>query len=268
MNRLLGFLLLTGASLGADSQEKDAEARESGRDDTRSPWAFGVGTIVSDSAYAGERSRVIPVPVVSYLGERFFIRGVSIGYQLFKDDAIQLDLLGKYRFAAFEVDDLGASELASNGIEPRLLEDRDGGVDLGFGMKWTGIAGELDFELLADATNTSGGQEVKLEYSYPISVGLGRLSPSTGITWMSQDLANYAFGTLDSEVARGVVDYRPGAATIPQVGLSFAHPLSRKWFFFGSVRYAVLPDKIRQSPLIEDGVDGEASLLLFFTRGL
>ena len=118
------------------------------------------------------------------------------------------------------------------------------------------------------SSNTSGGQEVKLEYSYPISVGLGRLSPSTGITWMSQDLANYTFGTLDSEVARGVVDYRPGSTTIPQVGLSFAHPLSRKWFFFGAVRYAALPDKVRQSPLIEDGVDGESSLLLFFTRGL
>ncbi|MBK8283750.1 MAG: MipA/OmpV family protein [Ahniella sp.] len=166
------------------------------------------------------------------------------------------------------MDDLGGSELAANGIDARLLDDRDGGVDLGFGLKWTGVAGALDLELLADATNTSGGQEVKLEYSYPISVGLGRLSPLGRHAWMSQDLANYTFGTLESEVARGVVDYRPGSTTTSQVGLTFAHPLSKQWFFVGSLRYSALPDKIRQSPLIEDGVDGETSMMLFFSRGL
>lgn len=268
MKKWFGLLLLSSCSLSAFCQDETKSKEAGANAEARSPWRLGVAAIVSDSPYAGERSRVIPVPMLSYEGERFYFRGVSAGYRWLSNDAISLDLLAKYRFAAFEVDELGSSELAANGIDQRQLEDRDGGIDLGLSMTWTGDAGALDVELLTDASDSSGGQEATLTYRYPIPVGYGRLSPSAGITWMSADLADYHYGTLASEVARGVVSYRPGASTLPKLGLSFSHPLSRQWFFVGALQYAALPSKIRRSPLIETGVDGETSLFLSVTRGL
>ena len=50
-------------------------------------------------------------------------------------------------------------------------------------------------------------------------------------------MANYYYGTLKDEVSRGVVDYKPGAATIPELGLTYTHPIGENWHFMSSVQY-------------------------------
>ena len=130
-----------------------------------------------------------------------------------------------------------------------------------------GAAGEFEVEVLADAIDTSGGQEISLQYGYPFAIGKGRLTPSVGATWLSEDMANYFYGTLDEEVARGVVDYKPGSVVIPQVGASYFRPIGKKWTLLGFVKYDLLPDEISDSPLIERDTDGAASVFIGFSRG-
>lgn len=171
-----------------------------------------------------------------------------------------------FRFDGFTGDDLGRSELAANGIDYRLLEDRDMGFDVGAAMTWKGRAGELEFELLADATGTSKGQEFSLQYRYPIEIGRGQLTPSVGATWMSKDMANYYYGTLDKEVARGVFDYKPGSATVPKIGLQYFRPLGEKWSVMAMADYSRLPDKLTDSPLLEPDTNGTASVFIGLSR--
>jgi len=49
-----------------------------------------------------------------------------------------------------------------------------------------------------------------------------------GVTWQSDDLANYYYGTLKEEVARGVVNYTPDAVTVPHIGFSYFRPIGEK----------------------------------------
>lgn len=265
MMKFLWPVLLAGMSFGAVAQTGDEEG--DGPDGGPPRWSLGLAAVIKDSPFAGEGTRVMPIPLVSYQGERFSFRGLSANYLIVESDSFELSALGKFRMDGFEVGDLGKVDLARNGVDYRLLEDRDMGFDLGLSLKWSGKAGELEVQLLADATDTSGGQEVAIEYGYPIALGKGRLTPSLGVTWMSKDMANYYYGTLDEEVARGVVDYKPGAVAIPQVGVQYFRPVGDNWALIASASYSLLPDEIQDSPLIEPDTDGTAMMFVGFSRG-
>ena len=263
MIRLLSSLLLSGLACVASAQDApDQDGRPA-----RLAWGIGIAAAVSDSPYAGEGARVIPIPLLSYEGERFYYRGVTAGWRLVDTEGFEFSVVGQARFDGFDVEDLGRAQLARNGVDAGLLKDRDRGLDLGVGMEWSGAAGELQVELLADASDRSGGQEASVEYGYPVRLAGGLLTPLAGVTWQSDDMADYYFGTLPVEVARGVVDYRPGAVTIPHVGVSFFRPLGRTWSLVGSLRHSRLPDAITDSPLVDRGTDASTSLFIGISRG-
>lgn len=253
MFKFLWPALLTGLSFSAVAQPS-------------SRWELGVGAAVSSELYAGEGNRVQPIPLITYQGERFSVRGLTAGWKVIGNDAFELSAVAKLRLNGFKVDDLGKSELARNGVDYRLLEDRDAGLDLGLQAKWSGAWGEFEAEALANVSGASKGQEVSLQYGYPLHVGGGRLTPGVGVTWQSKKMANYYFGTLREEVARGVVDYKPGAVSTPHLSLSYFRPLGDKWSLMTMFKYSRLPSKIKNSPLVEADTDGTSSVFLGVSR--
>jgi len=265
MKKRLWSLVLSGLSFNAAAQPGAADEVPAEQHPPR--WSLGIAAMVSDSPFAGEGTRVMPVPLVTYEGERFYFRGITAGWRFVSSESFELAAIGKLRFDGFDVKDLGRRELADNGVDYRLLEDRDLAFDLGLGMKWSGRAGELEVELLADATDTSGGQEVSIQYGYPFALGQGQLTPIVGATWQSKDMANYYYGTLDKEVARGVVDYKPGSVAIGHVGFNYFRPIGQKWSLLASVKYSSLPDEIKDSPLIDADAKGTASVFFGLSRG-
>lgn len=262
MMKFLWPVLLSGVSFGVAAQTADSD----GGDGPPPGWGLGLAAAMLDSPYAGEGTRVVPMPLISYQGERFYLRGLSAGWQIHGGDSFEIAAVLKPRLDGFKVDDLGRAELARNGIDYRLIDDRKGSVDAGLAMKWIGAAGELEFEILADVTDKSGGQEASLQYGYPFEVGGGTLTPQIGLTWLSKDTANYYYGTLDEEVARGVVAYQPGSATIPSIGVSYFRPLGEKWSLMASFKYSSLPDEITASPFIERGADATSMMFVGFSR--
>lgn len=264
MFKFLWPVLACGLSFTALAQDGTG----GGPDDQGPPrWGLGLAVMVGDSPYAGEGTKVLPIPLVTYHGERFYLEGLSAGWVVARGDSFELAAVAKGRVDGFDVKDLGRSELAGNDVDYRMLEDRNMGLDLGAKFKWSGRGGELEVELLADATDTSGGQEFSLQYGYGFDVGMGRLTPNVGVTWQSKDMASYYYGTLKEEVARGVVDYKLGAVAIPHVGLSYFRPLGENWMLLGFAQYKLLPDKITDSPLIERDTNVSTSVFVGFSRG-
>jgi MipA family protein len=258
MKKLLSSIALLAVSCSAAAQTNEEEP-------TR--WALGVGAVIGDSPYAGEGARVTPFPWVIYEGERFYFRGWEAGWRLVSTDAFELSVIASPRLDGFDIKDLGRVELASNGLDYRLLDDRDDSIDAGVSASWEGSAGEVEVQLVSDVTDRSGGQAATIEYGYPIQWGKSRVTPIVGASWMSKDMANYYFGTLDEEVARGVTSYKPGAVTIPIVGINYTRPLGKKWMVMANVKYRLLPDKIQDSPFMEPDTKGAASVLVGFARG-
>lgn len=233
-------------------------------DDDR--WMLGLGASVRQSPYAGEGTRVRPFPLLRYEGERVFWRGLTGGVHLYDGDVLRVDALAGVRFDGFDIEDLGATELRANGVDPLLLEDRDDGIDAGLRATWRSRAGSLRLEALADVSGTSKGQEVSLEYGYRFDLGRLTLQPNVGARWMSSDLANYYYGVLDEEIARGVTPYRTGSALVPKVGMDVAWPLVGKWALFGALEYEFLPSAITDSPLMEPDTDGTPRALIGISR--
>lgn len=220
--------------------------------DESAHWGLGVGAIASDNAYAGQDIRYTPIPLVTYDSKRFFFQGITAGLHIFDDDALRIDALVQGDFGGIDTDDFGRRELANNGIDRDLLEDRDDSVQAGFAVELGGRWGEIELKVLADVLDASGGFEATAEYGYPVELG-DRLTvtPTLGIDWLSADSADYYYGTLDEEIARGVVRYRPGSVAIPEVGIDVEYKLGGQWLLLGNVSYELLPDEISDSPLVD-----------------
>jgi len=231
-----------------------------------SPWGLGAAVVARTDIYAGESSKLGAVPLVSYQGEKFFWRGLSGGYHLLDRDSFTLDATLGVRFGGIKKEDFGAAELAARGINRDLLEDRDRGLDLGISGAFKGTMGVVELALKADASGTSKGFETSAKYSYPLQWGSAMVTPHVAVAHQSSKMANYYYGTLDAEVARGVVNYKPGSAVIPRIGVDLMQPFTGNWMLMGGLTYSALPGKIRNSPLVDKDAKGVTSVFVGVSR--
>jgi MipA family protein len=254
----IALLALLTAPFASHAQE--AESRADG-------WGVGVGVSIRSTLYAGEENRTLPFPLVNYEGERFYVTGPALGYKFIDSESFTLNGFVAARFDGVDAKDFGRNALAARGIDRDLLEDRDMGADIGASAVFkTDAAGEFELDLRADATNTSDGCQASLDYRYPFQVGPVRLIPSIGVVALSDKLANYYYGTLSKEVARGVIDYRPSSAIITRAGFTAVLPTSPRWAFIASVSADAYPDEITDSPLIDPDTDIVPSVFLGVIR--
>lgn len=229
-------------------------------------WGLGLGLGVSNSPYAGEGTKITPLPLIHYEGERFFFRGMTGGAHLIQTQTFGLDIIASLRTDGIDAKDFGRKELARNGIDRDQLEDRDNGLDMGLTASWRGAAGKFELTAKGDVSGASEGFELAAKYGYEFEVGRGSLEPTVSVSYLSKDTANYYYGTLKDEVARGVVDYKPGAVTIPKLGLTYTHPIGENWKFVSAVQYKFLPNEISDSPLVKSGTNGEGSVMFGISR--
>lgn len=236
------IFIATGMLLGASLTPIHVFAS----DEPASGWSLGAGAIASDRGYIGEGNRIVPFPFVGYEGERFFIRGPELGVKLMDGESFDFDIVARGRFDGFDAEDLDIDG----------LEDRDDGVDAGFVGTFSGGFGRIEFSAVADVTDTSDGQEVRLEYGYPFRGGRTTITPSVAASWLSEDLADYYFGTLPDEILRDVPAYAPGDVLVPEIGVSMQFMLNERWSLFGQASYRQWPNEIRDSPLIDSSGSG------------
>jgi outer membrane protein len=266
MKKVIVFALLGVASTGAMAQATPPSEDSPTEEGPPQRWGLGVGAIVQNARYAGEGTRVQPIPLISYEGDHFFFRGITAGWQFVDSETFELAAIVQARFDGFEIKELGRRELAANGLDSRLLEDRGESLDAGISASWSVSAGELELELLSDVTGKSKGQDFSLQYGYPLDLGATLITPNIGVTYLSKDMANYYYGTLNSEVARGVIDYKPDAVTIPHVGVNVMRSFGNNWTFLAFLEYSVLPNKISDSPLLERDTKGTAEIVIGVQR--
>ena len=54
-------------------------------------WMWGVGVAASQDVYTDFDNRIVPIPIIGYVGERLRVYGPFVGYQLLQDDGFTLD---------------------------------------------------------------------------------------------------------------------------------------------------------------------------------
>jgi MipA family protein len=230
-------------------------------------WGIGVGVAIRDTLYTGEDNRIQPFPLITYEGERFYLKGISAGYQFVDNDTFVLSGFVAARLEGIDAKDFGRASLAARGINRDLLEDRDIGADIGVSaLLKTDAAGEFELDVRGDATGTSDGYQASLDYRYPIQAGRVRLIPGIGVTALSDKVANYYYGTQPKEVARGVIDYRPGSAVVVRTHFTAILPTGPRWVLLGSIGADAYPNEITDSPLIDSSTDIVPNVFLGVVR--
>ncbi|HEY0505367.1 MAG TPA: MipA/OmpV family protein [Lysobacter sp.] len=229
-------------------------------------WSLGIGGAVRNSEFAGEGTRTLAIPYFGFEGDRFYLRGATVGYRFVENPSFVVSTFVAGRFDGLDADDFGRAELARRGIDRDLLSDRDDSADLGLAIVHRSAAGELELDARGDVTDASGGYQLSLEYRHPFRIGEVAITPGVGANWLSKDMANYYYGTLDEEVARGVVDYKPGEALVPYATLGVFVPLGPRWMLSANAQYRALPDELQDSPLVEEGTDSTSMVLVALAR--
>ena len=221
-------------------------------------WSMGAGWMLRDTAYVGTDGDQKLLALLQYEGERLSWRGLRVAWTL--DDGAPDDgrwsLLAQARMDSVKADDV---------VGFPGLRARQRSLDLGLAYQRGLGAMQLEVAALTDALDRSGGQELAARLQWPIAAGRGRITPELGLRWWSSRLADYYYGVDADEFGEsGGSSYRPGAATLFELGVGSVYPLGTHWSLAGSLRWRVLPGAWRDSPLV-DG-EGEASLLIGLTR--
>ncbi len=167
--------------------------------------------------------------------------GFQIGYSLFNNDFLSVDLLGAV--TELSVDDDLSEELDS-------LRNREPGLNAGIRSTFYRGDNLFQFELLKDATNEHDG--------YLMSVFAGRswlynnwnLHTIIGARYWSQEVLDYFVGVREDEASERFPAYQAESGTVMVAEAGVTYPLNEHWIFRGTVSSWKLSDSIENSPLI------------------
>ncbi|HRN45325.1 MAG TPA: MipA/OmpV family protein, partial [Flavobacterium sp.] len=151
---LISLLCIPAISSAAEQQKRVPMGKPQGLN-------IGLGVVGSTGIYIGEKTEVIPVPVISYESDRFFLRGLTAGAQVYAERFFAVNAITSFNMMNLDVGDLSTSELSAKNITKTQLEDRDRSVDLGL----EGIVrlpyGIFSMQAVNDVGGASDGAEVR-----------------------------------------------------------------------------------------------------------
>lgn len=207
--------------------------------------SLSAGVFSVQSEYKGADARVLPMPVVNYDGDVFFIKNTEAGLWLWNSEtqriSVGVTLLPQY-FRASKSDDSAMKKLDNRNI-----------IVLGtLGYELNTDFGSLRLSASGDITGTSDGFLASASYAYPVNLGALTVIPTGGLLFSSSDFNDYYYGISHGESARsGLACYSPDASVTPFLGISADYALSSHWSLFASWKITFLGDEIKDSPMVD-----------------
>lgn len=202
----------------------------------RGRFGAGLGVIFSSSPYRkSDDATIIPIPAITYTGNKLQVFGPRAQYLLAGSDTVRLALAANYRPPAYKEDDSPVLE---------GFGDRDGTLLAGPELKVElpkGFGVSLGYR--HDVLDQIGGGEASVSLDKSFLFGNVRLTPKAGLRWISGDLTRHDVGTPT---------YRPGSSISTEIGLGAALELTGNWWLNGNMGIERLGSEAADSPIVED----------------
>ncbi len=229
--------LMAGFGLSAAAAAQSADEHPAG-------WSLGVGAAWAPSPYRSYDNKALPLPLVNYEGKSFYFRGASAGYKLFSTPSDELSILVSPFANRFRHQDTDDARL-------RQLSDRKISGMAGVAWKHKAEWGVVSASAQKEFTGHGGGILLDANYSYPLPKGALTLVPAVGVSHSNGALNDYYYGVSGREAARsGLTAYHADSGNAPYVNLMAIYRLSPSWVTSGGMRYTVLPDAVKDSPMV------------------
>ena len=207
----------------------------------------GVGFAVSltRSPYVDGGVRNDLIPLYLYENDHIYLHAYRVGLKFDRDDKHDgFDLFLTHRFEGFPSDRIPTALAGMTAREP--------GMDAGVGYERHFGWGTLYGEALRDVSHTSGGNEVRLGYTYDWQRGRLRLRPYFMVSLRSARLNNYYYGVRPGEATPTRPAYQAGAGFNNELGLYGSYRVTERWRLLAGVSATRLSTEIRDSPIVRD----------------
>lgn len=207
--------------------------------------SLGAGAVFNESAYKGYNENTSAVPLISYEGDNFYVRQMTAGWAFWKDSKNELSLTASWMPLHFDPDDNDEHAM-------KQLDERKASAMLGGAYYRHESWGGLKFAVSADAMDESGGVVGEISYFHPFRLERLTLIPSMGVFYYDESFNDYYYGVSGNESRRSGLDkYTAGDSWNPYVGVVAKYQLTQNLFINASAVYTVLPDDVKNSPMID-----------------
>lgn len=213
------------------------------------PWGFnlGIGGTFGTSEYRGINRLGMALPILGYEGDRLYLRGLSGGVHLLKDECneinVQISYLPQKFYASW-----------SDSAAMKKLDDRYSSAMAGINYRLRTDYGILSATLSTDILGVSNGVMADASYSYPIRFSSVSVIPTIGAQWTDVNHNNYYYGISRSESqTSGLSRYAPEGSISPYGELTVRIGLTESWSAFVSGKATFLGQQITDSPMVDQG---------------
>ena len=270
---LLGLLLLAAplhAAYGTESgtppfgdMEWKGEASTPSRRCPTLPFdgelTLGAGGSVSSSPYKGYGPDWLPFPMITYEGERFFIRGYTAGVKIINLPYLELSAFAGYDSTSFE-----ASESSNRRL--RRLEDRSPSAQAGMELRLLSPYGMFHASGAGDVLSRSNGFNGDIGFIQSIEFGPLELLPAVGAYWSDARYNSYYYGVTRKEARKsGLGAYAPGSGFAPYVSFAIDYSLTEQWELFCQGEVTFLSGAVKDSPMVGETHTQSLTLGLTYT---
>jgi outer membrane protein len=208
-------------------------------------WGAGVAVLAANSPYRDSNPLVLPIPMVTYVGDRFSWMGPRASWRLGRVAGVRVSAVATYQFAgAFS---RGDSDYFDGMRDPKgTLE---GGLEIQSRLPG-GLRGQASVK--SDLLGIHNGQEAAMTLSRGWTVGAWTISPGLGLTSLSGNMVRYYFGVRPGEARPDRPAYSPGATVNGGPRLTLNWQLNERVGVFSLCSVDFLGDEITGSPLVEE----------------
>jgi outer membrane protein len=207
-------------------------------------WSVGAGVAAEQLAYRDYDRQFMPIPIVTYQGDRFFISGQGAGLHIINSDTHVLSFNIDYSPLSFKPAD--SSDPAMKKLDKRRSTAM-AGMEYQYNADWGTVSGNV----ATDVLGYSDGVLVGVGYQYAFQFGKLQLVPGVGMQWQSRSFNDYYFGVSQQESQRsGMSAYRVKSGVSSYVSLASYYALNDRWQLFLMGNYEQVSDTVKDSPMV------------------
>lgn len=208
-------------------------------------WAVGAGVLAEQLPYRDYNTQFMPLPIVTYQGEQFFINGQGAGINIVNTDTHNLNFAINYSPLSYTPSDSDDSAM-------KKLDKRRATAMVGVGHQYHADWGTLSSEIATDILGYSDGVIVDVGYQYSFQFGKLQLVPGVGLQWQNRAFNDYYFGIGERESLRsGLSEYQAKSGISSYLSLASYYAVNDHWQLFVIGHYEQMSDAVKDSPMTE-----------------
>lgn len=208
--------------------------------------SVGLGGGWQSSPYKGHDNMILPVPLINFEGEQFYVRDLDAGVHIWRNENHAISLGASIFALAFD-----SSKTHDRSL--KKLDDRNSTVNTYLQYSLQTDYGLAGVRVLHDALGNSNAFSAEAYYKYPLMFGPVYVSSGAGIRWESKDQLDYYFGISSREARKsGLSKYTPHGGVSPFISLEADWRFADNWSVISVWQVSLLSKQIKNSPMVDD----------------